>query len=419
MRGGKGVPETVTEHPMVFLTLTAPSFGPVHSRRERDGKVQRCRPRRNGEACAHGVSLACSAIHDEDDPRLGEPLCAECFDYEHAVLWNALAPELWRRTAIQLPRELARLRGTSVNRLPVRVSYVKVAEFQHRGALHFHCVLRLDAKDSEVERPAPEFGCELLVDAVLAAVRHVSVSSPLPNGPTLRWGAQVEVRELDAETSGSTAGYIAKYATKSTEAVGGLLYRLEGDDLDRLKVRPHVRRFVECAWNLATRAARAAPASVGAPARVPRPLLHQEPALLDDVHRAAHGAARAPAPASRRAGHPAARELGVLRLGLSDGGRCLARRVRTRPRRQAAARGPRRVENKRRETKMSEGERYITAKEVGARVGLSPETILRYYREGRIPGRRLPGSVRPVRFLWSEVEAVWDCERQLTLGDAA
>ena len=66
-----------------------------------------------------------------------------------------------------------------------------------------------------------------------------------------------------------------------------------------------------------------------------------------------------------------------------------------------------------------QGERYITAKEVGARVGLSPETILRYYREGRIPGRRLPGSVRPVRFLWSEVEAVWDCDRQLTLGDAA
>ena len=46
-----------------------------------------------------------------------------------------------------------------------------------------------------------------------------------------------------------------------------------------------------------------------------------------------------------------------------------------------------------------QAERYITAKEVGDRVGLSPETILRYYREGRIPGRRLPGQVRPVRFL--------------------
>ena len=65
------------------------------------------------------------------------------------------------------------------------------------------------------------------------------------------------------------------------------------------------------------------------------------------------------------------------------------------------------------------GERFITAREVGDRVGLSPETILRYYREGRIPGRRLPGQIRPVRFLWSEVQAVWDCERQLELGDAA
>ena len=111
MRGGKGVPETVAEHPLVFLTLTAPSFGPVHSRRVVDGKARRCRPRRDGETCPHGVPIACGEVHDEDDPRLGEPICPECFDYEHAVLWNALAPELWRRTAIQLPRELARLRG--------------------------------------------------------------------------------------------------------------------------------------------------------------------------------------------------------------------------------------------------------------------------------------------------------------------
>jgi len=47
------------------------------------------------------------------------------------------------------------------------------------------------------------------------------------------------------------------------------------------------------------------------------------------------------------------------------------------------------------------------------------DPILRYYREGRIPGRRLPGQIRPVRFLWSEVEAVWDGEKELTVGDAA
>ena len=60
-------------------------------------------------------------------------------------------------------------------------------------------------------------------------------------------------------------------------------------------------------------------------------------------------------------------------------------------------------------------ERYVTAREVAERVGLSPDTILRYYREGRIPGRRMPGTIRPVRFLWSEVEAVWDCRNQLEL----
>ena len=269
MRGGKGVPETVVEHPLVFLTLTAPSFGPVHSRRVVDGKARRCRPRRKGEVCPHGVSLACADVHDEDDPRLGEPICAECFDYEHAVLWNALAPELWRRTAIQLPRELARLCGVSQKRLRVRVSYVKVAEFQRRGALHFHCVLRLDgvSEDGEVEAPATRLR-QRAADRCCARGRAARVGPlPHPDEPAgrlpgfapaqareIRWGAQVEVRELDtrgsAEEAASCAGYIAKYATKSTEAVGGLMYRLDAMDVERLRVRPHVRRYVECAWRL-------------------------------------------------------------------------------------------------------------------------------------------------------------------------
>jgi hypothetical protein len=146
------------------------------------------------------------------------------------------------------------------------VSYVKVAEFQCRGALHFHCVLRLDGigDDGELEAPAARHGAQLLIDAATAAVRHVAVLSPAPDegdrlpgtaagqSREICWGAQVEVRELDtrgADTA-SCAGYIAKYATKSTEAVGGLMYRLEHGDIERLKVRPHVRRLVECAWRL-------------------------------------------------------------------------------------------------------------------------------------------------------------------------
>jgi hypothetical protein len=143
----------------------------------------------------------------------------------------------------------------------VRVSYVKVAEFQRRGALHFHCVLRLDAltDEGELEVPADRYGAQLLIDAAIAAARHVSVLSPTPADDPgaareIRWGTQVEVRKLDtrgsAEEAARCAGYIAKYATKSTETVGGLMYRLDTSDIKRLEIRPHVARLVECAWQL-------------------------------------------------------------------------------------------------------------------------------------------------------------------------
>jgi hypothetical protein len=270
LRGGKGVPESVCEHPVVFVTLTAPSFGLVHSRRMVNDEPQRCRPRRRGEVCRHGVRLSCGEVHGEDDPRLGEPLCPDCFDYEHAVLWNALAPELWRRTAIQIPRELARLVGVTQRELRrrARVSYAKVAEYQRRGALHFHCVVRLDCgqvgDDRElVEPPAEGFTRELLCRAVQAAAEHVSVGSPTSEhaqaqggSRTIRWGRQTEIRGLELSLSpraaAACAAYIAKYATKSTEACGGLMHQLTERDLDSLPVRSHVRRYVRCAWQLAT-----------------------------------------------------------------------------------------------------------------------------------------------------------------------
>jgi hypothetical protein len=43
LRGGKGVPETVKAHPRLFVTFTAPSFGPVHTRRAQGLRVFPCR----------------------------------------------------------------------------------------------------------------------------------------------------------------------------------------------------------------------------------------------------------------------------------------------------------------------------------------------------------------------------------------
>src|SRR4051812_5863615 len=119
--GGKGVPDSVNGHPVVFATLTAPSFGAVHSRRlGPDGQARRCRPRRDAPMCPHGVRMSCGEVHEDGNPRLGEPLCPECFDYVQAVLWNALAPELWRRTSNQIARELARMTGVSERRVGPR-----------------------------------------------------------------------------------------------------------------------------------------------------------------------------------------------------------------------------------------------------------------------------------------------------------
>jgi hypothetical protein len=197
LAGGKGVPDTVASHPTLFVTLTAPSFGPVHTRATDDaGRVLPCRARRDepGDLCEHGQPTTCTSRHDEHDPCLGRPLCMDCFDYAGAVLWNAHASELWRRTRIRIYRELAALVGISERQLKreVTVSYVKVAEYQKRGLVHFHLLIRLDAaQPPAVERlgvawrlpyrvttPPPGYTVELLAQAVRNAVAHVEVSYP-------------------------------------------------------------------------------------------------------------------------------------------------------------------------------------------------------------------------------------------------
>lgn len=187
LRGGKGVPDRVTQHPTLLATFTAPSFGHVHSRRETEARKPRtCRPVERGglRVCPHGRKTACYRTHSKGDPTLGEPLCPDCFGYHEAILWNALASQLWRWTPTYISRELARLTGTPVRRIGnrVRVAFVKVAELQDRGAVHFHAIIRLDAprtdRDDSPRPPPPEFTVELLAKAVRAAGPKVAAKSP-------------------------------------------------------------------------------------------------------------------------------------------------------------------------------------------------------------------------------------------------
>ena len=150
LRGGKGIPDSVESHPKVFATFTAPSFGAVHVRRVKGRKTLPCRPRDKARVCPHGVRVGCSVRHAERDPAIGTPLCSECLDYEGQVVWNAMAPALWHRTWTYFSRELATVMGMTHAKLLglVKPKMVKVAEYQRRGAVHFHAIIRLDAAPS-------------------------------------------------------------------------------------------------------------------------------------------------------------------------------------------------------------------------------------------------------------------------------
>jgi hypothetical protein len=287
LRGGKGIPESVTGHPAVFATLTAPSFGIVHTHvLGPDGAPLRCHPRRERPLCEHGVVLSCSRVHGPDDPCLGEPLCPECFDYEGAVIWNNLLGELWRRTTIYLPRKLAGLAGITQKRLHelVRVSYVKVSEYQRRGLVHLHPIIRLDRRmpdyrAGEIRAPDRRFTSELLEQALRAAAAAVKVEIPEELGVgTIRWGEQLDVEQLpteDEERRGR-ASYLAKYTTKSTELAGGLLHRIDRTEIEHVQVREHVRGYMHTAHVLEDRVTEAIAADP--PAAPPPPALRPAPA---------------------------------------------------------------------------------------------------------------------------------------------
>ncbi|MFB7326193.1 replication initiator protein RepSA [Streptomyces sp. NPDC056190] len=241
----KDIPATVRDHPRVFATFTAPSFGPVHNRPDR------------------GV-CRCGTRHTPDDPDLGTALDPATYDYAGAVLFNNHAGELWVRLTNRLRREIAARAGLTQRELKevCRVSYGKVAEFQKRGAVHFHAVIRIDGPDGPDSPPPSWATTNLLTDAIHAAARHayssvtVSAAGDQP-ARTFQWGRQLDVRPVKAFGDGSdlteqaVASYVAKYATKAAENTGTLDRRIgELAELDRHGVPDHARRLITACRDL-------------------------------------------------------------------------------------------------------------------------------------------------------------------------
>ena len=177
------------------------------------------RPARHGKADANLDQLtSCSQNQIRQDCYLA--LCGCCYQAGAQVLWNALAGRLWSRTTIYLYRALAQLVGVPEAELRalIRISFAKVAEYQKRGAVHFHAIIRLDAAtdcacSSCVAPPPAGFTAELLERAVRRAATIVSVSCPPvteDQGVTLtaRWGEQLDVLSAEQVAGWSPARWL-------------------------------------------------------------------------------------------------------------------------------------------------------------------------------------------------------------------
>ncbi|HEY9412636.1 MAG TPA: replication initiator [Jiangellaceae bacterium] len=262
LNGGKGVPDGVRVHPSAFPTFTAPSFGLVHSRRAKNNKARVCRPGRKPRLCPHGIDLRCFQTHHEGERRLGKPLCLDCYDHDHQVVWNVMSAELWRRTMETAKKHLrtwARHHATNV-----RVSFAKVAEMQARGVVHFHALMRLDGVDpfdpTEVIPPPNHADFTVIDAAIRYAVATTKFRTPAhpdnPEGWLIEWGVQLDIRPVRLSVEGEitetqVAGYLAKYSTKATEMAGHNSKRITPDAIeDMTKIDGHVTRLLQACWRL-------------------------------------------------------------------------------------------------------------------------------------------------------------------------
>ena len=287
----KAVPATVAETP---AGVPHPDRTLVRARAHPRPHPARARRSRAAAASATTPTTRASA----------PPLDPDSYDYDGAVLWQAHAGQLWAPFTIALRRALAAALGVRGRefREHARISYAKVAEYQRRGLVHFHAVIRLDGPDGPADPPPAGLDPDALRAAITAAAHACSLTTHRPDGTPLPlgWGSQLDLRRghpaavrrsrttTGQITDAALAAYIAKYATKGTGASEGADRPIRDvAHVEHLRISDHHRRMITTAWQLGGLDAvrRAQPAAVGAHARLPRPLPDQVPALLDHLHR--------------------------------------------------------------------------------------------------------------------------------------
>lgn len=189
---------TTNDETITFLTLTAPGserFGATHTRRTG--------LRKTGKEYQRGCP--CGLFHGENSPILGTPIDPAAYDYADAARFNATAS---RRLAVTM-QKLSRL--TYGNTLQPRrhLATVRVAEFQKRGLVHFHVIVRGNV--------SPEH-----FFAAIRGGRNKDTGRPIRpvEHDGLTWGPQCDIKHVKSSQSAQFGFYISKLANYSVKDVG-------------------------------------------------------------------------------------------------------------------------------------------------------------------------------------------------------
>lgn len=169
---GFGVPDSQ----FYLLTLTAPSFGKIH-------KV----PHSPSDAV---VSCECGVVHPFGSPLGGVPVDVSSYRALDAVRWNAASSELFRRSMMYVG---AALPGAS---------WCAVREYQRRGSIHLHIIVRVPASLPSTD-----------VVIALNKVRSYKAGG-------VGWGRSADVSLLSGDGSASAVRYLAKVAGYAAKTLG-------------------------------------------------------------------------------------------------------------------------------------------------------------------------------------------------------
>lgn len=163
-----------------FVTLTAPSFGKVH------------RKASSNKTGNHEVRCPCGQYHSPEDEVLFTPIKPRHYEYQNQVRWNKNSSELWRQTQQQARRHFP------------DIAICAVREWQKRGAIHVHALVRVPSRLNQ--------------DEVLQEIKAMKHQTIEVDGEIYRWGRQFDVKRV-TETTGNVS-YMAKVVGYTAKNVG-------------------------------------------------------------------------------------------------------------------------------------------------------------------------------------------------------